>query len=182
MYIPIIPNLYFPAPPMIMNPPSYYVYGYDASPYSSNLQETQHFLSSGNIETSANIDPNQNYCHVCGKSIKDEQSKWGYNSVQHHCNMETYSAYQEIKNQYTKLFEDVENVISSRDVHIHMGIQAQIDKIKERKGKFDREKSQIEDNFAWVNGQSLIQCYAKEIDLLLKEYYNLLRVIEDALD
>ena len=171
MYVPVIPNPYLPSP--VMNPLSYYyAYGYDASSASSNFQEPQHFLPSGDIDPN----PITNYCTICGKSIDVEQS----NSTEHHCNMKAYTAYQEIKNQYSKLFEDVENVINSRDAH--MGIQAQIDKIKERKGKFERENSQVEDNFAWLNGQSLIQCYAKEVDLLLKEYNESLRVIKDALD
>ena len=190
MYVPVIPNPYLPNPPMIMNPQSYYAYGYDASPDfhgNEEFKETQHVLPSGHIETSSNIDPNPNYCHVCGKYINDEQSKRDhYNSTEHQHNMKAYSAYQEIKNKYSKLFEEVENVINSSlttSKNVHMGIQAQIDKIKERKGKFDREnESQIEDNFAWLKGQSLIQCYAKEVDLLLKEYYESLKIIKDALD
>ena len=173
-----------------MNPQSYYAYGYDVSPDfhgNEEFKETQHVLPSGHIETSSNIDPNPNYCHVCGKYINDEQSKRDhYNSTEHQHNMKAYSAYQEIKNKYSKLFEEVENVINSNRTtskDVYMGIQAQIDKIKERKGKFDREnESQIEDNFAWLKGQSLIQCYAKEVDLLLKEYYESLKIIKDALD
>ena len=190
MYVPVIPNLYLPNPPMIMNPQSYYAYGYDASPDlhgNEEFKETQHVLPSSHIETSANIDPNTNYCHVCGKSINNEQSKWDHcNSTKHQRNMKAYSAYQAIKNKYDKLFEEVDNVINSNRTtskDVHMGIQAQIDKIKERKGKFDREnESQIEDNFAWLKGQSLIQCYAKEVELLLKEYYESLKIIKDALD
>ena len=171
IYVPVIPNPYLPSP--VMNPLSYYyTYRYDASPALSNFQEPQHFLPRGDIDPN----PITNYCAVCGKSIDVEQS----NSTEYHCNMKAYTAYQEIKNQYSKLFEDVENIINSRDAH--MGIQAQIDKIKERKGKFERENSQVEDNFAWLKGQSLIQCYAKEVDLLLKEYNESLRVIKDALD
>ena len=170
--IPVIPNPYLPS--NTMNPLSYYYsYGYDTSSASSNFQE---FKEPQQFSPSGNVDPNNpitNYCLVCGKSIDVEHSE-------HRCNKKAYTAYQEIKNQYSQLFEDVENVINSTDVH--MGIQAQIDKIKERKEKFDRENSQIEENFAWLKGQSLIQCYAKEVDLLLKEYNESLKIIKDALD
>ena len=119
------------------------------------------------------------YCLVCGKSINDEQSENNHNaSIEHHNNMKEYSAYQAIENKYSRIFEDANSVINSASI-VHMSIRAQVEKIKECKRKFDREKKgQIEDNFAWSNGQNLIEHYAKEIDLLLKEYYELLQIIE----
>ena len=180
MYIPTIPHLYWPNPPI--NPQPYYAYGYTTSAWPPQPQVGegfQKFLPSGNVETLANAS-NPKYCYECGVSINDEQSKQNhYTSAEHRCKMKEYLAYQEIEEKCTKVFEDAERVINSTRRKVHLGIQTQIDKIKECKKKFDRVKSQIEVGATWSNGLILIQGYAEEINQLLKEYYDLIHLIKE---
>ena len=176
VYMPTIPTMYWPNPPMI-NQPTFHTYGYDTSARSPQLHED--FKNPLPIDDTS-ID-NRTYCDLCGVPI-DEQSKENhYTSAQHKCNIKDHSAYQEVKNKYKKVFEDAKSVIDSARRGVHVGIQTQIEKLKEYMGRFDRErKRQIEDKFAWSSGQVLIQYYAEQVDILLKEYHELLQLIKDA--
>ena len=178
VYMPTIPTMYWPNPPMI-NQPSFYTYGYDTSARSPQLHINEDLKGNQNLLPSS-ID-NPTYCDLCGVPI-DEQSKENhYTSAQHQCNIKDHSAYQEVKNKHEKVFEDAKSVINSTRRGAHVGIQTQIEKLKECMGRFDRErKRQIEDKFAWSSGQVLILHYAEQVDLLLKEYHELLQIIKDA--
>ena len=164
VYMPTIPTgtYYWPTLPM-MNQPPINQYGYDTSAWSPQLhmnenhKETQNLLPSD--DTSYTIG-NPTYCDICGVPI-DEQSKENhYTSAQHQCIVKEHSAYQEVKSKYKKVFEDAKYVIDSTRRSVHVGTQGHIEKIKECMGRFDREKKrQIEDRYAWSNGQMLIQQY-----------------------
>ena len=69
----------------------------------------------------------------------------------------------------------IESAVRSTGIgHNDKLIQTQIDKIREWKGKYDREKCQIEDKHDWSNGQKFMERCASELKEL-KEYYEKLQ-------
>ena len=171
---------------MMMTPQFYYTPEHNISTLlpkplmDKKFEETQRdSLPSSDTEISPNTYRNLNYCLICGESFDDEQSEMNhYNSEAHDIKDKEYLAYKAIEQKYKAIFEDAKKIINFLSIgDVHSGLKAQVEKIKECNRKFDmKKKSQIEDNFEWLNGQSLVEQHAKETDLLLKEYYDLLNL------
>ena len=159
------------------------------SPYTDQLDvelEDLHFYSftnTKNMEASGNESKSHNltsYCAACDYTAEDDESKMHhYTSPEHLNNNEQYLAYQETVSKYTKDIDDARWIIGSTIrytgiSHIDELIRTQIGKIREWKGKYDREKCQIEDKHDWSTGQKFMEQCASELKEL-KEYYEKLQ-------
>ena len=144
------------------------------------------FTNTNNIEASGNESRSDNlakYCAACDYTTEDDESKKNhYASPEHLSNRKQYLVYQEAVNKYTKDIDDTRWIIESTTIqHTSTGIshndklmQTQIDKIREWKGKYEREKRQIEDKHDWSEGQKFIERSASEVKQL-KEYFEKLQ-------
>ena len=163
------------------------------SPYANQvdveLEDLKYYSSSNtrNVEASGNENMSglPNDCHACGHmhAFEDEKSKVEhYASAEHLKNTELYSAYQGTISKYAKDIDDARKIIDSANTytgtsHAKLLIRLQIGKIKEWKNRFDRERGQIEDNFNWSAGQSLVECHTNELKNL-KEHYEKLKTFK----
>jgi len=166
---------------------------YSSMPYMSTdnlpypdieLETLQYYSPSRNTEALSdesrqNTSVYPNYCDACDCTFEDEQSKKNhYTSAEHQHNTKLHLAYQETVNMYAKEIGDAKRIAGSAKIYTGGSyadqiIQAQVDKIKECKDRYDRERGRIEDNHDWSDGQSLVECYVNEIKLLKKEYEQL---------
>ena len=143
----------------------------------SSLTNTKNMEASSNEKRSDNLPI---YCAACDYTAEDDESKINhYTSPEHLNNNEQYSAYQETVQKYAENIDDAKVIIESAVRSTGIGhndklIQTQIDKIREWKGKYDREKCQIEDKHDWSNGQKFMERCASELKEL-KEYYEKLQ-------
>ena len=164
------------------------------SPYANQvdveLEDLKYYSSSStrNVEASGNENMSglPNDCHACGHmhAFEDEKSKVEhYASAEHLKNTKIYSTYQATISKYTKdIIDDARKIIESANTytgtsHAELLIRAQIGKIKEWKNRFDRERGQIEDNFNWSAGQSLVERHTNELKHL-KEHYEKLKTFK----
>ena len=153
------------------------------------LEDLKYYSSSStrNVEASGNENMSglPNDCHACGHmhAFEDEKSKAEhYASAEHLKNIELYLAYQATINKYTKDIDDARKIIESANTytgtsHAVQLIRAQIDKMKEWKIRFDRERGQIEDKLDWSTGQSFIEHNLNELKHL-KEHYEKLKTFK----
>ena len=144
------------------------------------------FTNTNNIEASGNKSRSDNlpkYCAAYDYTTEDDESKKNhYASPEHLSNRKQYLVYQETVNKYTKDIDDTRWIIESTTIqHTSTGIshndklmQTQIDKIREWKGKYEREKRRIEDKHDWSEGQKFIERSASEVKQL-KEYFEKLQ-------
>ena len=141
------------------------------------------FTGTAHVEVSNNENMSDllNECIACGHMhpFEDEKSKANhYASAEHLNNTVLYSAYQETIKKYAKDVDDARRIIESTTrhtgtSHVDKLIQAQVNKVKEWKIKFDRERSQLEDKFEWSTGLQLIENYATELKSLKMHYEKL---------